>query len=215
MIFNIRSAAGVLLIFSLAAGLARAAEEQTDELGPEGVYRMQPSFETSEIVIVPPEEIKAGLAYNYYNRQLGRRVWGFAREDGSFQYAFGEGAVLPASLFDLRITPELRSMLLERGAPGLEQALATTGGTPAVRLDAEGQWSLLPVQSSARVFDMETGHRWEWHGRRRVAVLHTYGDRWQRIDGRYRPATGPVVFLPIGCSTRRAGSAAMVMRTPE
>jgi len=215
MIFNLRSAVSVLLICSLVAGLARAADEQTDELGPEGVYRMQPSFEKSEVVIVPPEEIKTGLAYNYYNRQLGRRAWGFAQEDGSFQYAFGEGTVLPTNLFDLRITAELRSMLLERGSPGLEQALATTGGTPAVRLDAAGQWSLLLARTSARVFDLETAHRWEWHGRRRVAVLHTYGDQWQRIGGRYRPATGPVVFLPIGCSAIRAGSAALVMRTPE
>ncbi len=215
MTINIRSAVPLFLICCLVTGLARAADQQTDELGPEGVYRMQPSFEKSEMVIVPPEEIKTGLAYNYYNRQLGRRAWGFAQEDGSFQYAFGEGTVLPADLFDLRITAELRSMLLERGSPGLEQALATTGGTPAVQLDAAGRWNLLLFRTSARVFDLETGHRWEWHGRRRVAVLHTYGDQWQRIDGRYRPATGSVVVLPVGCSTTRAGSATLVMRTPE
>jgi hypothetical protein len=189
--------------------------DQIDSLTPEGVYRMQPSFEKSEMVVVPPDEIKTGMTYNYYNQTLGRRVWGFAQEDGSFQYAFGEGAVLPATLFDLRITPELRSMLLERGAPGLEQALAATGGTPSVRLDADGQWSLLPVHSSARIFDMETGHRWEWHGKRRVAVLHTYGDQWRMVDGRYRPATGPVVFFPVGCGTVRAGSASLVVRTSE
>ena len=215
MTFHIRSATALLMICSLVAPLAQAADEPMFELGPEGVYRSQPSFERSEMVVVPPEEIKAGMLYNYFNVPLGRRVWGLALEDGSFQYALGEGSIVPADMFDLRITPQMRSMLLEQGSPGLEQALATTGGNPAVVLGADGRWTLLPVSSSARVFDIETGHRWEWHGRRRLAVLHTYGDQWQRVDGRYRPATGPVVFLPIGCNTDRAGSAAFVMRTPE
>ena len=155
MISKFRPTAALLLICSLLfTGRAQAADERPLELGPEGVYRMQPSFERSEMVIVPPEEIKPGLAYNYYNQKLGRRAWGIAREDGTFQYAFGEGTVVPTDFFDLRITPELRSMLLEQGSPGLEQALATTGGTPAVRLDATGRWNLVPVSSSGRVFDL-------------------------------------------------------------
>lgn len=212
------SARPLLLAALLIAGLAHsvnAQEEQVTELGPEGVYRMQPSFERAEMVIVPPAEIKPGLAYNYFNKRLGRRAWGIAQEDGSFKYAFGEGSVLPAEQFDLRITPEMRSMLLQQGAPGLEQALATTGSKPMVRLDAEGRWRLLPAPSSTRVYDLPTGHRWQWHGKRRSAVLHTYGDQWLLVNGRFVPSTGPAVISPIGCGMPRAGSIAYVVRTPE
>jgi len=215
MVILYRSVLALLMSCISSVTLAQVNDARIDQLGPEGIYRMQPSFDQSEMVIVPPEEIKTGLVYNYFNQQLGRRVWGLAHEDGSFEYALGEGSVVPTDLFDLRITPEMRSRLLELGAPGLEQALATTGGEPAVRLGANGQWSLLPVPSSARVFDLETGHRWEWHGKRRVAILHTYGDQWQLVDGSYRPATGPVVFLPDCQGAVRAGSAVLVMRTPE
>jgi hypothetical protein len=202
------------LLWSLSAN-STVAQQDASQLGSSGVYRVQPRMEATELVLVPPAEIKEGLAYNYYNERLGQREWGFAKADGSFQYAFGEGSVLPTDRFDLRLSAEAQSQLLERGAPGLQQALAQTGARPALRLNAAGQWELLSFRSIARVFDLETGHRWEWHGRKRKAVLHTYGDQWQIVDGRYLPATGPVILLS-GCfGPVRAGSAMLVMRTPE
>jgi len=214
MLRELTVSAVCLVLWSLCT-VPTVAQQDSSQLGPDGVYRLQPSLEATALVLVPPAEIKEGLAYNYYNQRLSRRVWGFAQADGSFQYAFGEGTSLPTDRFDLRLSAEAESQLLERGAPGLQESLATTGGTPAVRLNAAGRWELLSFRTSARVFDLETGHRWEWHGQRRVAVLHTYGDQWQIVEGRYRPATGPVLLLT-GChGLVRAGSAVFVMRTPE
>lgn len=195
-----------------APGAARAIKPV--EKVEDGVYRFQPGLRESTLELVPPEEVKPGLAYNYYHPQLQRHVWGFAQQDGTFKYAFGEGTIVPTNRLDLRISPALRSQLLERGMPGLEKKLEITGGSPAVKL-VGGDWLLMPTKSSLRVFDMATGHRWEWHGTRRKAVLHTFGDQWQVINGRYVPATGPVYLVGGSCSGVRAGSAVLVMRTPE
>ncbi len=214
MLHPLRLTAACLVLWSLGT-IPTVAQQETSQLGAGGVYRLQPSLEAPELVLVPPAEIEAGLTYNYYNDRLAKRVWGFARGDGSFQYAFGEGTVLPTDRFDFRLSEEARTRLLERGAPGLLEALATTGSRPAVRLNSSGLWELLSYRSSARVFDLETAHRWEWHGKRRVAVLHTYGDQWRIVAGRYQPATGPVVLLSECYGAVRAGSAMLVMRTPE
>ena len=202
-------------VLGLIGTASAGAQQDSSQLGNEGVYRLQPKVEGIEFVLVPPAEIKEGLAYNYFNEQLARRAWGFAQDDDSFRYALGEGSVLPADRFDLRISEATQTQLLERGVPGLQQALATTGARPSLRLNADGDWQLVSYRSNTRVFDLETGHRWEWHGQRRVAVLHTYGDQWMIVDGRYLPATGPVVLLS-GCyAPVRAGSAKLVMRTPD
>jgi hypothetical protein len=214
--FNARCAVFVLsLAWSLDAGVLRAAEQQSLDTDHSTVYRIQPSVEGVAMIRVSPDEIKPGLAYNYFNERLGRRVWGFAREGGKFQYAFGEGTTLPTDLFDLRVTSEMQSEILERRAPGLEFQLSMTGQYPAVQLDSTGQWRLLQQTSVARVFDVETGHRWEWHGGRQVAVIHTTGDLWQIVDGRYRPVTIGLPIVPCGCGLTRAGSAAFVMHTGE
>jgi hypothetical protein len=156
---------------------------------PVGIYRLHPNLETVQWVIVPPGEIKPGLVYNYYSDTLQQRVWGIARQDGGFDYAFGEGTTIPTSMFDLRLTPEMEAQLLNRRAPGLLSALSTVGRTAAVRLDGQGVWKLLPFPSSARIFDLLTGERWEWHGKNRHAVVHTGGNLWHIVDGRYLPVT--------------------------
>ena len=204
-----------VVLFGVSA--ARAAEQDSTELDPADVYRVQPSVEGSELVRVAAEEIKPGLVYYYYNGHLGRHVWGFAREDGSFQYAFGPGTTFPTDRFDFRIATSVRSEILQREAPGLERDLQTSGRVPTVQLDAAGRWRLYKQTSTPRMFDLESGHRWEWHGQRRVAVLHTHGDLWTIVDGHFRPADGDgFACLPdCGCCSPRAGSAALVFRTGE
>lgn len=202
------------LVGVLLAGTLHAQESL--ERDKDGIYRFQPGLKGATMELVPPAEVKTGLAYNYYQPQLGRHVWGFAQADGTFRYAFGEGTVVPTDRLDLRISKQLMEQLLERGMPGLTKRLEMTGGSPAVQLLKDDDWELMPTKSSLRVFDLLTGHRWEWHGKNRKAVLHTYGDQWQAIDGRYYPATGPAYIVGGNCcSSVRAGSAVLVMRTPE
>ena len=161
----------------------------------QGVYRLDPEIERSKLILVPAEEIKPGLTYNYYSQVLGRRVWGFATEDHSFEYAFGTGTIVPTSRFDLRLSAAAQERILDERAPRLKQALEGLGRTPAVQLDAAGQWSLLSYPSSARVFDLLSGQRWEWHGKRRLGVVSVYGNLWQIVDGEYEP----LVFGGVVC----------------
>lgn len=153
----------------------------------EGVYRLHPNLENVELVLVPAAEIKPGLVYSYYHPELQQRAWGFAKAEGGFDYAFGEGTTMPTNLFDLRLSPEMQTRLLDDRAPGLLRTLDSVGRSAAVRLNSKGIWELLAFPSSARVFDLATGARWEWHGRRRLAVLHTGGNFWHIVDGEYYP----------------------------
>jgi hypothetical protein len=155
----------------------------------EGVYRMHPDLENVKLVRVTADEIKPGLVYNYYNQQLKQRAWGFAKQGGGFEYAFGEGTIMPTTLFDLQLTPEMEARVLNERAPGLLKQLNNVGRSAAVQLDGKGVWELLRFPSSARVFDLATGERWEWHGDRRLAVVHTGGNLWHIVDGEYYPVT--------------------------
>jgi hypothetical protein len=57
-----------------------------------------------------------------------------------------------------------------------------------IKLGEDGKWDLDISSNEGRVFDMETGQRWEWHGGHRVAVVHTGGRIWAYRDGDYVPA---------------------------
>ena len=206
---------GFMIALVVSSITTMGASAQETQLDPQSVYRVQPGLEKISVERVPVDEIRDGLAYLYYNKQLGRHVWGIAEPDGSFRYAFGEGTIIPTDALDLRISDELKRQIIERGVPGLQKMLDITGASPSVRLNAEGIWDLLPARSGVRVFDQITGHRWELHGEKRKAVLHTYGDQWRIVDGRFVPATGPVYVPYDPCSPIRAGSAMLVMRTPE
>ncbi|MDZ4657654.1 MAG: hypothetical protein SH868_08750 [Bythopirellula sp.] len=155
----------------------------------EGIFRPHPDLENVELVRVTAEEIKPGLVYNYYNTQLNQRAWGFAKEGGGFEYAFGEGTIMPTNKFDLQLSREMQARVLNERAPGLLRQLNNVGRSAAVQLNGKGVWELLQFPSSARVFDLTTGLRWEWHGDRRLAVLHTGGNLWHIVTGEYYPVT--------------------------
>ncbi len=142
----------------------------------------------NRMVDVPPAEIKPGFLYNRYHAGLGRRVWSVATPDGGYLYAMAPGSVQPARSLDLRATEQqLRAELTER-APELAKILDIRGGTACVRLTPNETWEVVAHPTIPSVLDLETGRRWEWHGRRRVAVVHTLGYEWMLVDGRIVPS---------------------------
>jgi hypothetical protein len=179
-----------LLSSKAAVAQVASAEDHT------GVYRLHPNLETVELVRVTLAEVKPGLVYNYYNEQLGERAWGLAKKGGGFEFAFGERTVMPTTAFDLQLSPEMQARMLNERAPGLLKQLDNVGRSAAVQLNGKGVWELLRYPSSARVFDLATGERWEWHGNRRVAVLHVGGNLWHIVEGRYYPVT---IATTLGC----------------
>lgn len=189
----------VLAAGFLAAGKAQATDETalrnalaqaqptaaTAELKQDVVYRFDPF--KNEMVATPPAEILVGCVYNKFDPQLGRRAWCLAAPGGTWSYAVGDGTVLKARRLDIRASiGEVRSVL-EARAPRLADALKREGGVAHVSL-VDGRWTLVQHPTIERIFDERTGLRWEWHGMRRVAVVHTYGDRWAVYDGKYVPA---------------------------
>ena len=176
-------------LFALMTFPAIASQSIPPTSNHDDVFRLNPDLDSVKLVLVAPAEIKPGFVYNYYSDALQRRVWGVAREEGGFQYAFGEGTTIPTNMFDLRLTPQMEARVLDRRSPRLLSELTTVGRSAAARLDSAGVWALLPFPSAARVFDLLTGERWEWHGPNRHAVVHTGGNLWHIVDGRYLPVT--------------------------
>ena len=176
-------------LFAWLCSTSLVVAQQVSAEDHEGVYRLHPDLENVKLVRVTAAEIKPGLVYNYYNEQLNDRAWGLAKEGGGFEYAFGEGTMMPTNKFDLQLSPEMQARLLNERAPGLLRQLNNVGRSAAVQLDGNGVWKLLRFPSSARVFDLATGLRWEWHGDRRLAVLHTGGNLWHIVAGEYYPVT--------------------------
>ena len=188
------------------------------------VYRFVPIVIESElgqrVTPVADEDLKAQRVYYRYHHALGRHVWSVRGNDEQYYFAMGEGSTLRIELFDIELSSQERLDVLEALAPRLKRKLEeperASSTTIYLRLDADDQWRLVQDSPTARaqsVFDRGSGHRWEWHGARRHAVLHTTGDMWQIIDGRYLPIhTLPQRYLNDGCC-RLPGSATNVVRT--
>ncbi len=177
----------MVLSISLPAAPRLVAQDEIPADDQQEVYRLDPRNDNTTLIRVPLDEIKPGFTYNYYSQILKRRVWGFANEDHSFEYAFGEGTILPTSRFDLQLSEEAQERILEQRAPRLKQDLEGLGRSPAVQLDAAGNWNLLSYTTNVRVFNLLTGERWEWHGKRRLGVVNVYGNLWQIVNGEYKP----------------------------
>ena len=185
-----------LLLLGVGMTTAVAQEMQTDS-----VYRVDPN--SRELVVVPADELKPGFVYKYFHRELGRHVWGIAKENGGFEYAFGPGTQQSTQAFDLRISELQAQALVNERVPGLVKAMKSTGRNILLQLGEDDQWSIYPSSSIPKVFDLETSRRWEWHGDRRVGVMHTHGYSWQYRDGKHYPAGGVTygyVVLSAGAS---------------
>jgi hypothetical protein len=121
-------------------------------------------------------------------------VWSKLAADGTLRFAFGPGSSQPAALFDMPANSEERTKAFEKQAPELAKRLAINGAKPSLRLGENGQWALMPDATKGRVFDLESGQRFEWHGSNVVPVTHGTGSNsWIHADGRYHPV-GPKPF---------------------
>lgn len=185
---------GFVVVLSLAWLAARHSAAQEPAAPPADdlatVYRFDPFLDT--LVAVPAEEIKPGFAYYRHHPGLGRRVWSLAAIDGGFEYAMAVGSVVPARALDLRATPAEMQRELAREAPELKRIMDTRGTIAHVRLTDERTWNLVRQPTIPSVYDLATLRRWEWHGERRVAVMHTGGFDWLLVDGEFVPASYPV-----------------------
>jgi hypothetical protein len=193
-----RLAACIALAIAVASAATSVGQAQplapSDD--PAVIYRYDPLIE--KLIAVPAEEITPGFVYYRYHPHLGRRVWSQAVEGGGFEYAMAPGSVQLARALDLRATQQqLREALTSR-APELARVMDIRGALAFVRLLPDGAWDLVRQPTIASVYDLETSRRWEWHGERRVAVVHTGGYEWTLVDGKFHPVTFTVVGAP-GC----------------
>lgn len=161
------------------------ASRGEEELDRESVYRVNPPGQ--QLVVVAQKEVKPGYVYKYFNKQLGHHVWGLAAKDGSFRFAMGPGSMQPTERFDLRLSTAQQEQIVDEQVPGLFQGLEKTGRKVFLELGVNDQWKLHQTTSIPKVFDLLTSRRWEWHGGRQVAVMHTSGYLWQWLQGRYYP----------------------------
>jgi|688.fasta_scaffold483811_2 hypothetical protein len=187
---TILSARLLLAILALAcAGPIRAADVAKPKLDPARIYRFDPLLEKFEPI--DRKALKPLNVYHRYSPQFGRWVWSKVTEDGRLAYTLGPGSVQQTSLFDPTASFEERRLTLEAKAPALARLFTVQGAKAAVILTPEGKWVLHGVSSVARVHDLETGERWEWHGDRRLAVTHGGGNSWSRQDSRWVPVGHP------------------------
>lgn len=175
----------IALTLTAVTALAAPTPDSATPLDQGTVYRLD--LFTEALRPVPKHELKKGAIYFRYSARSGQHVWSRVNQEGAFEFALGPGSVQPAWRFDIREGQEDQLRLLEQRAPELYRRLATEGARPMIKLDEQGRWDIDLASNEGRVFDMETGQRWEWHGGRRVAVTHTGGRLWAYQDHDYVP----------------------------
>lgn len=186
-------ALGALVALTAHASRAQEVVAPTVEpLDPAAVFRYDPIAQQN--VAVAAEEIKLGNVYFRYSPLLKQHVWSLAIDGGGFAYAMAPGSVVQARQLDIRATPEQQRQALQARAPEMAQIMDIRGARAYVKLDDAGQWQILRRPTVSAVYDLETLRRWEWHGGRRVAVLHTAGDDWLLVDGKFAPASYSAPF---------------------
>jgi len=161
--------------------------------GPLDAQVRRPDPRSGSFSPVAPDQIIPGKIYNHFSAVHRRYVWAYAEEGGSFSYALGPGSTEKPDRFDLTTsTSETRELVEAEAGPWAETS-RREGSSILVRLGVDEKWSVLPVRSIRSHHDVDSGRRWEWHGKRRVAVLHTSGGSWEYQGGRYVPANGWIV----------------------
>lgn len=195
MIFRTESLSlGALFLTLLLAQPSLATNEQsTNEQLTTSVRRPDPI--TGILISVDSEQIKPGKIYNYFSQLHERYVWGYAKEGGGFTYALGRGSTELPSHFDLVTTPgETKEFIEAEAGPWVEKS-RRLGRQILVRLGEDEKWKIVRGRTIRSHYDIDSGRRWEWHGNRKVAVLHSNGYQWQYSDNWYTPANSWLVSV--------------------
>ena len=171
--------------FLLHAPVIQADQSKTSKLDKDTVYRLDLFTETLKPQL--KKDLKVGAVYFRFSTLSGHHVWSRLSEENMFEFAMGPGSVQPAWRFDIREGKEDQLRLLEERSPELYKRLMVQGARPMIKLLDNGRWDLDLASNEGRVFDIETGNRWEWHGGRRVRVVHTAGKSWIYANQIYHP----------------------------
>ncbi len=179
------------LFFTLGIGptACLAVEASTGE-----VRRADPR--SGEPVPVDPAQIKPGKIYSHFSPRHNRYVWAYAVEGGGFSYALGPGSTELPENFDLATSSRETQQLVEEAAGTWFEKSRTEASKIYVRLGTDGRWEVVPTRTIRSHYDLDSGLRWEWHGRRRVSVLNSRGYHWGFNGKSYVPASSPVVLGP-------------------
>lgn len=171
--------------FLLHAPVIQADQSKTSKLDKDTIYRLDLFTETLKPQL--KKDLKVGAVYFRFSTLSGHHVWSRLSEENVFEFAMGPGSVQPAWRFDIREGKEDQLRLLEERSPELYKRLMVQGARPMIKLMDNGRWDLDLASNEGRVFDIETGNRWEWHGGRRVRVVHTAGKNWKYANHMYYP----------------------------
>jgi len=152
------------------------------------VRRPDPS--SSSLLPVDSDHIKPGNIYNHFSQRQGRYVWAYAMKGGGFSYALGmDSTELPGN-FDLVTSRRQTQELVEAEAGPWAKRSQRDGKQIMVRLGVDEKWKVVRGRSIRSHFDIDSGHRWEWHGNRKVAILNTQGQLWGH-DGKKYVSSSP------------------------
>jgi len=171
--------------FLLHAPVIQADQSKTSKLDKDTIYRLDLFTETLKPQL--KKDLKVGAVYFRFSTLSGHHVWSRLSEENVFEFAMGPGSVQPAWRFDIREGKEDQLRLLEERSPELYKRLMVQGARPMIKLMDNGRWDLDLASNEGRVFDIETGNRWEWHGGRRVRGVHTAGKNWKYANHMYYP----------------------------
>jgi len=176
----------ILYLMQLVSTPTWADQQNTTDLDQNTVYRLDLFTESLKPTV--RKELKKGAVYFRYSSISGHHVWSRFSEEKRFKFAMGPGSVQPAWKFDIREKRDDQLRLLENRSPELYKRLTAQGARPMIKLLENGHWELDAASNEGRVFDLESGERWEWHGGRQIRVVHAGGIRWKYHDQNYQPA---------------------------
>ena len=179
-------ACGLIAVAIVCVSFSRASAQQP---GDRQFYALVPG--TGQTAALPENQLRAGEIYSHYSSRLNRRVWSFYLGEGRFWDAFGPGSTQPARRFDRAFAERQPTAPGDESGRGTDPDFNARNDRPVFFvLGEDNTWRIGRNTSLPKVFSLETGYRFEQHFRDRYTpVSHTFGYRWQYVNGDYEPAS--------------------------